>query len=302
MLAFVGSTRLTIKHIFSHLNGEKDLDLSIASIAMIVILVIDISIGNLSAIMKLGSGSYIMTFAILVVTFALSSLVILESVKYHNIAIIEKAKHVNFLTKILTIVQYILIAILGIAATQTAIYAGYNTIILTIGSTIAYAMSVIVMSVLSLLLFSWFKINKSLPVFLYGLSALSIVSAIILIAALTDFMLPTYSSQRNSLSNINLFIGESNPSGANLQYLAATYNSVAFIVLWISTIFLLNYYSRRIGKIKFWFIMSLPIIAFLIQFIVVTPLMAAMNSPNIDQQLVTVFWKRYACNCFRNCI
>ena len=56
---------------------------------------------------------------------------------------------------------------------------------------------------------------------------------------------------------------------------------VSFILLWVSTAFLLHSYSQKMGKFKFWGIMILPLASFIIQFLVVIPYWALHPQENI---------------------
>ena len=57
---------------------------------------------------------------------------------------------------------------------------------------------------------------------------------------------------------------------------------LGFIVTWIATASILYYYSARIGKIKYWIIMSLPLIYFLNQF---NPILLDLLLPLVEQDL-----------------
>jgi len=57
---------------------------------------------------------------------------------------------------------------------------------------------------------------------------------------------------------------------------------LGFIVTWIATASILYYYSARIGKIKYWIIMSLPLIYFLNQF---NPILLDLLLPMIEREL-----------------
>jgi hypothetical protein len=43
-------------------------------------------------------------------------------------------------------------------------------------------------------------------------------------------------------------------------------NIVSFILIWVSTVLLLYHYSSRVGKAKYWLIVSIPLLYFIIQF------------------------------------
>src|SRR5919202_4453519 len=64
------------------------------------------------------------------------------------------------------------------------------------------------------------------------------------------------------------------------MYLAALSSAVGFFVLWFSTALLLNHYASRLGRIKFWTIMSIPIFLFVIQFTILPQITAAYADPS----------------------
>ena len=50
------------------------------------------------------------------------------------------------------------------------------------------------------------------------------------------------------------------------HYAYTTLSAISFILLWLGSAFLLQSYRKRLGTIKFWIIMSLPLLYFMSQF------------------------------------
>jgi hypothetical protein len=265
--------------------------LKIVNIVIATALIIDIALASLSNIAKLSPTiAYETVFVILVSIFTVGQLFILELVKRKNKEIIAKTPFLKTLSKIVRIFQYGLNAILILIAVGIGLFSSYSTNILTIGSTVTYAIAMLTMGVLSLLFFRWYIRNKTFSIFMYGSASCSVVVALLLIATLTDYVLPVAPAERNPNSQANLFVFESNPIGGSIQYLAATYSAVSFLLFWVSTLVLLSHYAKRIGNIRFWPIMSIPVISFVIQYAVVVPIMASLGaSPNVDVVYVTIF-------------
>ena len=56
-----------------------------------------------------------------------------------------------------------------------------------------------------------------------------------------------------------------------VQAVYTTSHIASFLLLWGSTAMLLHTYSKKLGKVKFWTIISIPIASFLSIFVFVTP-------------------------------
>jgi hypothetical protein len=57
-----------------------------------------------------------------------------------------------------------------------------------------------------------------------------------------------------------------NDFNASVELIHTITSIVSFIVTWITTSIVLNYYSKKIGKIKYWILISIPLIYFIIQY------------------------------------
>ena len=86
-----------------------------------------------------------------------------------------KLSHINVTEKFVTAIQYILAAITIAVVVEVLARAAYHTDLLIASTTISYALVIILMGILAWWLFSWFKIDKSLVVLLYGLAASTII-------------------------------------------------------------------------------------------------------------------------------
>ena len=43
-------------------------------------------------------------------------------------------------------------------------------------------------------------------------------------------------------------------------------SALSFIFVWIATVLLLHYYSKKIGRVRYWLIVSIPLFYFLVQY------------------------------------
>lgn len=78
---------------------------------------------------------------------------------------------VSLLRNVVTITQYVLIAIMASIVLQIIINSGYYTSLLAIGATISYGLAAILTALLAYWFLSWFRRNRALVVLMYGLAA-----------------------------------------------------------------------------------------------------------------------------------
>jgi hypothetical protein len=62
------------------------------------------------------------------------------------------------------------------------------------------------------------------------------------------------------------FVMHSNIGNPLLANTCTIFSVITFALLWVGTVFLLQSYRKRIGTIKYWIIMSIPLVYFLSQF------------------------------------
>jgi hypothetical protein len=184
---------------------------------------------------------------------------ILGLVKSRNKEKQIRNKHFNVLENIVSIIQYFLLAALVLVVLQVLVNSGYSTIILRFATVISYGLAAFLMGILSYFLFSWFKENRALVVLLYGLAAAVIVVYVVTIALIFDMTLIEKPAVIEPRSETIFSFPE---MAESLLISLQTYCSIiSFFLIWGGNILLLHQNIHRIGKVKFWVLMSTPLIA-----------------------------------------
>lgn len=188
--------------------------------------------------------------------------------------------NLSFIQFAVTVCQYFLISLLIVIIIQISLYSHYSTSILTSLTLTSYGLSVITLGFLAFRLFSWFTTKKSYIVLAYGLSsAVFVLSSIFLMMFLAYILsnLPDYIQLHHH--NLPYFNNPGSPT-------FITYNGyvilsiLSFVTLWAATAMVLHSYSKAIGKIKYWVLVSLPLVYFLSQFLT---FFLNLFSPWLDQ-------------------
>ena len=232
-------------------------------------LLIDTSLIRLSELIRFpyGSNLPISLFVFIGVVYTIGQFLILGYVRLKGKEIrIHGNLYLYYVHTFMSIVQYILIGIIALVILQIFATSHYNTGMLTISNEIGYGVLVSMMSLLAQRFFSWYKSNKNSVILLYGLSsvaiALNTVFTLVQISVMSQSMPIQIGEQVGSITRFTI-------TGSTLDIfnkLDFATSIASFLLLWLSTAFLLRHYSQRIGKAKYWIIVSLPLIYFLSQF------------------------------------
>lgn len=161
--------------------------------------------------------------------------------------------------------QYALIVMLALIAWQVVFTGGYYSILMKTVIWINYAMFVILTGFLSYRFLAWSTSDRNRVVVAYGiamavLSSSGVFTVLYVNDALSgqrdiEYIKPLRSPIAIIASVENIF---------SSSYLASSVS--AFILTWIATILLLNHYSKKLGMIRYWILVLIPLVYFLGQF------------------------------------
>lgn len=175
-----------------------------------------------------------------------------------------KPRNANQLEKLMTAFQYALTAIMILVVLQIVGVNHYYTNLLTLSIVLSYGLTVFLLGLLAYRFFSWFKRNRSLVVLLYGLAVAAIAvnafdSIILNIVPLLGKPLMV-----SPQSPVIFQTGYSPGTAMSVVTWLQSNSVLGYIILtWVATIFLLRAHIRRVGRIKFWVLVILPLVYFM---------------------------------------
>lgn len=175
--------------------------------------------------------------------------------------------HLKVLDKSVTIIQYLLSGIIVFVLVQVVIFSEFYTSVVSTVAVISYLMAIFMMIFLSIRFFSWFRLHRNPAVLFYFLSTivLTINAAFSLALILTISPgIPSLVGESQIAGMTRAIAAKPFAAGLNNGYTATSI--LTFILLWLATALLLREYSRRIGKITYWALVSIPLVYFLSQF------------------------------------
>jgi hypothetical protein len=251
--------------IFLGSNDEEKKFLFLISTLMAV-LVVEVSFSNISDIISkmLTSTAGIGLFVAMCGIYGIIQYLILKAVTKKNKQIVRDIFHVGILNRAVIIVQAVLTAIIFFGVLQIIFTSSYYTSLLIAATTISYGFAAVVMGILSYRLFSWFKLNKSLIILLYGLASIFItINALDTIIFFDTVLL---GKQPITTPQSEVIFASGAPPGTPMAAVTTiqTYSNILyFTLMWLSTAIVLRFNIQRVGRIKFYILVSLPLIYFL---------------------------------------
>jgi hypothetical protein len=252
---------------------------------IMVALTIDISIGTTQDFLIDFAVSFwgILLFTLIAAVYLFGSFFMLRTVRTksreNNSA---SSRDLSMLRKAVTPVHYALMAIMAIVLMQVIATSQYYTIMLTLAYAISYGLAIFLLGLLAYRFFSWFKINRSLLILLYGLAAAFMVANAISTIVLFEFILlqkPTIVTASSEIIYQGNFEPE-NPMSIVSTVLAITQNAY-FVLVWAGTVLILRHNMQRIGRVKFWAIVIPPLLFFMGFYITFYD---TINPPNLDPE------------------
>jgi hypothetical protein len=233
-------------------------------LVVLIAQIVDETIGNLSDILRDFAISFwgVALFIAIAAIYGFGQYFILGMVRAKNKEQEIKRMHFNVIEKIVTVVQYVLTAIMVLVVLQIFFSSQYYVPVLNIAVTISGGLAVYIMSMLSYWFLSWFRINRALILLLYGLAvamtAISVGAQVVLFN--TDLLeKPLVVTPQSDV----IFSVSDTAKLSTWANTVQTESGVAsFILIWGGTVLLLRHNIHRIGNVKFWILLSSPLVFF----------------------------------------
>ena len=165
---------------------------------------------------------------------------------------------------VVTISQYFIILLIFIVMLEVVLTDSYSSISSLLITAASYMLSISLMGAFTFLFLSWYRSNRSsILVLLYGLSFATVVIASVALLAVWWHVF-SEQMQASVLPTSDVFYGKSK-EGSIWKIVSQTYQYsgiVSFFLKWGGTALILYHYSHKIGKLKYWFLLSLPVAHF----------------------------------------
>ena len=231
------------------------------------------------------------------IIFIISNIVLLNIV--NNLKSNLKNKYFYFIVlNIQSLLSITLLIIYG----QMILYSNYYNLFIFVIVYTSFLSSIGFLSVLTVKLVRWFTLTPNYSILLYGIAiSIFILNTIFGLVYVTQVLL-SHTDIIKPASCRALFgsLFHINP-GLSI-YLSNLYDItsiISFVAVWFVTIFMLKQYSHSVGKIKYWILVSVPLIVFMtkyeiiLYYILYNPsileIFSSIKSNSIVHQIVSTF-------------
>jgi hypothetical protein len=184
-----------------------------------------------------------------------------------------RALHLNLTQKGVTIAQYVLVILVAVVIFQILTASQYHAISLYLNISLSYGIWIMTMSLLAYAFVSWFRSTSAqgqrkgaglVLVFALAMMAYAVNG----VSILTEYTAMLQQQQEIITSADVAFFPEFEPDSliGQLGTLTQVSSSAAYVFTWIGTVMLLRPYIRRFGRTRFWAVMGIALVYYLIQF------------------------------------
>jgi hypothetical protein len=246
------------------LKNNKAIVSLIISILIIIILDGSLTIFCVPRSNRIFNISNTQLYLIYFLIFIASNIIILKIVK-NTISNLKQNKSFYIILIIQSLLSITLITIYG----EMNLYSSYHDLFIFLIVYASLLSSVGFLSILAFKLLHWFSLTPNYLILIYGVAIiLFIFNTVIGLIYLTE-VIQTHKDIIKPTSCRALFgsLFHINPTlsifFSNLYDITSIFS---FIVVWIGTTIMLKQYTRTIGKIKYWLLVSIPLVFFLTKY------------------------------------
>jgi hypothetical protein len=251
---------------FSSLTIRSNRNITFVVYVAIVMMVADTILNQneeVRAYLKTHS-SDVGVFILLAVIAILAQYYLLEYVKYKSHELRSKVHHLDVSYKIAILLQDLVIADFIVVIFGIIILSLYPTASLVVVTAVTYGLNIVLMSIFTKIFFSWYKSKRnSIVVLLYALSfAVIVLTSIVFLTA----SMYRFSEKAPYITPDSEFPITKPKPESPLYLLNKIYHYsdiISFVLKWVATAFLLYHYSQKMGRTKYWILISLPLAYFL---------------------------------------
>jgi hypothetical protein len=172
---------------------------------------------------------------------------------------------IGIISKVVVIIQLGIIALLIIVFLEVLLNFSYHTVFIKAVILGSFLTSAALMALLSWRFIVWIKSSKNRLMLVYLTASLFIsVSAIAGVVYFLDQL-----SYRPDITYPKIYGGyltHIEIGNSSLVYFYTISSAIAFVLLWVGTVFLLQSYRKKLGRWKYWILMFIPLLYFLSQF------------------------------------
>lgn len=211
--------------------------------------------------------SNIVIFTFIVAIYAISQFIILRFTALRGKKQ-PKQRHLTLIYKLVSISQYVVLALLIVIILQMTLTLSYSVTIFKIIIWTNYAISIALLGLLAEKFFSWFRSKRDFVIIAYAIAMMTLsLNFVITIFYVTNELARLGDTEY--IQPLRSLVSTLTPTNMPLNYAFFITSLLSFILTWFASVLLLRHYPKKKGRIRFWIIVCIPLVYFLSQFQVV---------------------------------
>jgi hypothetical protein len=254
---------------FSFVSRFESKKLMILMGVAVVTLLVDSQIGYIADFIpeQLSSSTGIAGFIVIAVIFVITQYIILVYIKQSKKETRARALNLDLTFWVVSLAQYVLAGILAFVILQIIIEQQYSIVTLYVSHVISYGLWILILALLAKAFFSWYRLsNKNIMVLLLALSMVAyVVNGVTGLATYSNML----AQQKSVITSKDVaYFPEFSIAtlGSQIDIIYQIAGAAAYVFTWIGTVKLLYPNVRKLGRVKFWSIMSAAVVYYLISF------------------------------------
>jgi hypothetical protein len=194
--------------------------------------------------------------------YSIGQILISVYIKRKTTKIAQKLRRVfKILLRTIVFTQYLSIVIVVIVLIQLLINSRYNTLLLELSVWLNYAQAIFLTLLLFYYFIIWFKNTKGYAILPYAVSVILLTVNVSFVFLYAQDMLSNLPTEVKSNRPYIL----PTPNGTLVNGIRVS-SVLSYIGMWIATSFQLRSHVEKLGKIRYWVLISLALVYFLLQF------------------------------------
>ncbi len=160
---------------------------------------------------------------------------------------------------IVMLFQLVIAGVMGVILLQMVYYGYYSTSAIAIITILCYSFASGMLGFLALRFFSWFRSNKNRVVLFYAFASGTLTINAIFTLFFVTLSLEGRPVEVRPYSILSVVFSE-DPLIFFLGLASTASFILSFILMWSATVLMMSHYAKRMGRIKYWIVVSIPLI------------------------------------------
>jgi hypothetical protein len=270
--------------------SKISIEIKFLVIIIMTVLIIDMEISNTAHLTDqyISSDIGVIIFTLISLIYLVSQQFILSYSHKNQLRIQVESSSFRIIQRLINfMILFLIISFLTIVL-QIIISGYYNSIFLLVVLVVTNSITILAMVSIGIKFFSWYKSRRKSTILVFGVMSSTIAITALVTILFMGTILLGQPKKIDSDYDVLLPVIKQGSTLSVLNYLYYYLSILSFLVTWIMTSLLLKDYSIKLGKLRYWTILSLPL-AFYLSQILVTQFGFFIPEEHSDQ-LTFSFW------------